>query len=143
MKICIKCLSTQPLENFYKNKNRKDGLQDYCKECKKEYDKNSWIKNGEKWSKIYWKRQQKNLEIITNYKKERSCRKCFNNKWFILDFHHLNPDVKDFNISHGSGYSLKNIINEIEKCILLCRNCHSEFHYLERENNITIEEFLK
>ena len=39
--------------------------------------------------------------------------------------------------------SFKTMKKEIEKCIVLCNNCHSEFHYLEREKNITIQEYLK
>lgn len=38
--------------------------------------------------------------------------------------------------------SLDTTLNEIQKCILLCSNCHREFHYFEKENGITIEEYL-
>lgn len=38
--------------------------------------------------------------------------------------------------------SLSKTLEEIEKCIPLCANCHREFHYLEKENNITIDEYL-
>ena len=46
-----------------------------------------------------------------------------------LEFHHLDPAKKDFNISR-SGYtrSWKSVKNEIEKCILVCSNCHREIH---------------
>ena len=36
------------------------------------------------------------------------------------------------------------IYNEIEKCIVLCSNCHREFHYLKNlDDNFTIEQYLK
>lgn len=46
-----------------------------------------------------------------------------------LEFHHLDPDEKEFTIS-GSGHtrSLDRVLEEIEKCILLCANCHREVH---------------
>lgn len=44
-----------------------------------------------------------------------------------MDFHHLNPKEKEFTISGGTR-SFKNIKIEIDKCILVCRNCHSEIH---------------
>jgi len=34
------------------------------------------------------------------------------------------------------------VLKEIEKCILLCSNCHREFHYFEKVNKITIQEYL-
>ena len=46
-----------------------------------------------------------------------------------LEFHHLDPEKKDFNISKsGHTRSWKSVKNEIEKCILVCGNCHSEIH---------------
>lgn len=143
MKICIKCLSKKSLNCFYKNKSKKDGLQDYCKDCKKEQDKKSWSKNGEKWSSHYNQKRIEALKLVNDYKKERHCEKCLNKKWYSLDFHHLDPSIKEFNISNGIGYSKENLFNEIEKCIILCKNCHSEFHYLEKEEKITIQEYLK
>ncbi len=44
-----------------------------------------------------------------------------------LDFHHLNPDEKDFNISGGTK-SFESLKPEVDKCILVCANCHREIH---------------
>jgi 5-methylcytosine-specific restriction endonuclease McrA len=43
-----------------------------------------------------------------------------------LHFHHINPHEKDFNISEKSNWY--DISHEIDKCILLCANCHAEVH---------------
>lgn len=47
-----------------------------------------------------------------------------------LDFHHTDPSKKDFGISSG-GYtrSFEKIKDELDKCILVCANCHRELHY--------------
>jgi predicted HNH restriction endonuclease len=46
-----------------------------------------------------------------------------------LEFHHLDPTQKDFGISHkGYARSWEKVKNEIEKRVLLCANCHREFH---------------
>ena len=42
-----------------------------------------------------------------------------------LDFHHINPEEKEFGVS-GNNYSKSRIDNEIKKCILVCKNCHGE-----------------
>lgn len=44
-----------------------------------------------------------------------------------LDFHHLSPKEKDFNISGGTK-SFESIKSELDKCILVCANCHREIH---------------
>ncbi len=41
-----------------------------------------------------------------------------------LHFHHLNPHEKSFNISSKSSWY--DIAPELEKCVLLCSNCHAE-----------------
>jgi hypothetical protein len=46
-----------------------------------------------------------------------------------LQFHHLDPSKKDFGISaHGFTRSWDKVKSEIDKCILVCGNCHSEIH---------------
>ena len=44
-----------------------------------------------------------------------------------MDFHHINPQEKDFQISGGTK-SFESLKSELDKCILVCRNCHSEIH---------------
>src|SRR5688572_9554797 len=46
-----------------------------------------------------------------------------------LELHHLDPEHKDFSIS-GKGYtrSWKRVKEELDKCCLLCANCHREVH---------------
>ena len=46
-----------------------------------------------------------------------------------LEFHHLDPTQKDFGISHrGYTRSWEKVKEEVDKCILLCANCHREVH---------------
>jgi hypothetical protein len=70
---------------------------------------------------------------LDNIKKERKCSKCREDKFYILDFHHLDPNEKEINISRAAscGYGRKRIQAEIDKCIVLCRNCHGELHYMQ------------
>jgi hypothetical protein len=54
------------------------------------------------------------------------------------DFHHMNPDEKEFNISSGNVNSAKNwlhVRDELKKCVLLCANCHRLVH----NNHATVE----
>ncbi len=58
------------------------------------------------------------------------CQKCGYNKCInALTFHHINPKEKEFGISaRGLTRSWDKIKKEIEKCKLLCMNCHAEIH---------------
>lgn len=52
-----------------------------------------------------------------------------------FDFHHIDPDEKSFNISGGNlaNKSLKKVLAEVSKCLLLCSNCHRKLHAMEYE----------
>ena len=47
-----------------------------------------------------------------------------------LEFHHKNPEEKEFNVDMRkfSNMSLEKLEEELEKCILVCANCHRELH---------------
>ena len=58
-----------------------------------------------------------------------ACECCGYNKCLrSLDFHHLDPTTKDFTISGSHSRSWSSIKSELDKCILVCRNCHGEIH---------------
>lgn len=44
-----------------------------------------------------------------------------------LEFYHVSKDGKDFNISHKC-LSFEKLMTELDKCILVCSNCHREIH---------------
>ena len=45
-----------------------------------------------------------------------------------LEFHHKNPEEKDFTLSTNANISFARANEEIKKCILVCANCHREIH---------------
>jgi len=69
-------------------------------------------------------------KFIDNYKLSRGCVVCGYNKCAeALDFHHLDNETKLFRIARGLGSnSFENILEEINKCDVLCSNCHRELH---------------
>lgn len=57
-----------------------------------------------------------------------SCRICGYDKWpAAFDFHHIDSMEKDFTISDVMT-SWERIKPELDKCVLLCANCHREVH---------------
>ena len=126
-KICSKCGIELPLTEFYSRGNGK--YRSECKKCHNEYVKAQY-------------HSKKN--ILQEYKSSFGCAKCGEKRGYCLDFHHVDPSIKDEAISRllSTRSNLKDIMKETEKCIVLCANCHREFHFLESKNNITLEEYL-
>lgn len=57
------------------------------------------------------------------------CEMCGYNKYpQAMVFHHLNPEEKDFGISNSNTRKFEKVKPELDKCILLCANCHLETH---------------
>ena len=75
------------------------------------------------------KRRKKVRMMAVAYKGGR-CEKCgYDRCMEALEFHHTNPAKKDFSIS-SKGYtrSWKRVQDELDKCAILCANCHRETH---------------
>jgi DNA-binding CsgD family transcriptional regulator len=91
--------------------------------------------NNEEKKKINYKKlkyyRHKLKEMSVNYK-GGCCEICGYDKCInALEFHHKDPKEKDFSPS-GKSYSWERVKNEIEKCILVCANCHREIHHTDR-----------
>lgn len=89
---------------------------------------------------IYCSKKCKNKATVDSMRHRRKqdavnylggkCSVCGYNKCLgALDFHHVNPDEKDFALSGKTKW--EDMKKELDKCVLLCANCHREHHYLE------------
>lgn len=108
--ICPKCN-----KKFFTKKNAT--TRKFCYDCMPEIGH-----SGAQYRKFY---KQWGVEYKGN-----KCQCCgYNNCLDALEFHHLNPNEKDFNISDRDlTYDWEKIKNELDKCILVCANCHREIH---------------
>lgn len=57
------------------------------------------------------------------------CNICGEDDQFKLTFHHRDPNTKDFTYSIYKSHRLTKLKKELDKCDLLCQNCHRELHY--------------
>ena len=144
-KVCSKCKKELPLEEFrWKNKslNKKHSQ---CKQCEKIAEKIRYENNKERRDAILERAihyKADNLLLVDKHK-ENGCIKCGDKRPYVLDFHHIEPENKTNTIAHMiKSASFENLEKEINKCVLLCANCHREFHYLEKEKNISFKEYL-
>lgn len=86
----------------------------------------------------YYKKQQerawsRKLELIDMM--GGKCSRCgYDKNIAALEFHHINPDEKSFQLDarHLSNTNMVKIMDEAKKCALLCANCHREEHNPEQ-----------
>lgn len=123
------------LKNSEREKKRKREYYNTHPEYRKNKLKNNkqWQKNNREKRKEYFKkRYQKMKQFIDDYKLSKGCAICGYKKYAeVLEFHHNNRD-KEFSIGGMKNYTLKKIKKEMEKCVLLCANCHRELHIKEK-----------
>lgn len=126
-KICTKCGKELPITEFYSRGGGK--YRSECKECHKNYVKQQY--NNKK-------------DFLQEYKSSIGCKKCGEKRGCCLDFHHIDPSIKDETVARmvSNKSNINDIMKETEKCIVLCANCHREFHYLEHNSGLLLEEFL-
>jgi len=69
-------------------------------------------------------------------KKNKKCIECGESHIACLDFHHRDSNEKEIKLSevHHKKWSKERILKEIEKCDILCSNCHRKFHWKERNH---------
>jgi hypothetical protein len=106
----------------YKNKeDKKTALRKYYLNNKKKI-----LKNRKKTGSIL---RSKIKAMYDEYKSTLKCSKCNENDPCCLDFHHIDPNNKKNNVSCLlNRYSWNTILQEIQKCIVLCKNCHFKHH---------------
>lgn len=96
-----------------------------------EKNKCNRVKVSNSKSVVNWRKRSK--QKLVDYK-GGCCEKCGYNKTVAaLQFHHLDPNEKDFTIG-GSSYSFERLKIEVDKCIMVCATCHIEIHEELRNN---------
>ncbi len=75
--------------------------------------------------------KSRNFKLQCVEYKGGKCESCgYNQCTAALDFHHVDPTQKDFNISnHTHTLFDKRITDELDKCKMYCANCHREEHH--------------
>lgn len=144
MKSCGKCKEFKPFKDFYKNKNRYDGVSSYCKDCSRPYtreaQKRYYHRNPEKTKSSYLKTLygitlQDYQNILRNQK--YSCAICFSEKndlgrYFSVDHCHNTKQVRGLLCNRCNR-----AIGLLKDDISLLRNA---IKYLEKSNEQNVNQ---
>lgn len=108
--ICVTCKETKPISEYYFRKNR-NKTTTMCKKCFSAYQ-----------CAVFVKKKKKAVEYLGGI-----CRRCGHKyPYVVFDFHHKGN--KDYRWNDLRGYAWVHIKKELQKCILLCANCHRLEH---------------
>ena len=136
MPICKKCSQHFSTRIRIEGKLHVLSNRKYCLDCspfKQHNTKQLHIDNQVKLDN----KRKKNSEFVINRRKKLSamaleykggkCQICGYNKCSTaLEFHHIDPSKKKFGVKSGNTHSWDILKIEVDKCILLCSNCHRE-----------------
>jgi hypothetical protein len=147
MKTCTVCKKDKPLDQFNKNRARKDGLQTLCKDCTRERFKVYYANNREKQYRVTRARNDRQIEklrgLVFEYLQTHPCVDCGETDIRVLEFDHLPEFEKVTEVTRliSGGYSVKAVFDEIAKCEVRCRNHHAIKTY-ERMGGSWHDNFL-
>jgi 5-methylcytosine-specific restriction endonuclease McrA len=99
----------------------------YCRPCRAEYGKEHYAKHRRRYIEQTRVRNQKRFRerviFLLDYFKSHPCTDCGESDPVVLEFDHLRD--KEFEIASGIHYrAWRKVLAEIEKCEVVCSNCH-------------------
>ncbi len=128
MPICTKCLRNKKSISFAKRPNGK--ATSYCRPCQRIYGHTYYSKNLKSENDRRYRNQKRirgETQQFVQSLKASPCSDCGeSHPYWAMDFDHRDPKEKKFSIGVATtvGVSRKRLLQEIEKCDLVCALCH-------------------
>jgi len=128
MKKCTACKKEKELKLFNKNKCKKDGYSNICRECSNERSKQYYNENKEHHKKVIYKRNVKirneNRKKLFDFYLTHPCVGCGETDPVVLELDHKDGVDKKSDVSRLVNGTWVIMQKEIEKCDVRCANCH-------------------
>lgn len=126
---CKKCGKILPISEFDEGRHQ-------CKECRRAYRR----RHRKEKPEIHRAQQNRRSQRVKEwfYELKTPCIICGESEPVCIDFHHKDPNEKEFTIGKHRSRSRAWLWEEISKCVCLCSNCHRKVH----AGLINLEEFI-
>lgn len=127
MKRCGRCGQMKPLEDFAWRRKAKGERHNYCRPCHSAYHREHYLANKQRYidqaAEHKIKTRLERTGLLLKYFAQHPCTDCGESDPVVLEFDHLRD--KSFEIATAlCRYSWDKILAEIEKCEVVCSNCH-------------------
>ena len=133
VKTCRVCKILKSISEYYPNKQCKFGVVGTCKLCDQARI-NKWYSDNrnKRQEAANTRNRSKKQQAVDHFgNKCLDCKKTYPN--CVYQFHHLDPTQKDVNPSYAMANGLESMWKELEKCVMLCANCHIVRHRVGKE----------
>lgn len=126
MKTCQKCKQEKPIAAYGARKDSKDGRQYICRPCKAEAHQARREANLASILAAKSRRANTARDFIIEFFKSNPCVDCGNSDMRVLEFDHVRGD-KFCGVGKlaREGRNLELVKQEIAKCEVRCKNCHT------------------
>lgn len=126
MKTCSRCGQVKEADEFATRRAKK---QPWCKECNRAYARRYYQDNRAKLlqdiNKLKTDRRLRSEQFIIEYLLSHPCLDCGENDPVVLEFDHVRGTKREIiSMLVSQGYTLTTLAAEIEKCDVVCANCH-------------------
>ncbi len=123
-KVCPRCTEYKPYTEYNKNNFKRDGFQNYCRSCSRKSFQDSY-----KGNKEYYKNRNNALRRsvrgkLKDFLKDKECCDCHIRDYRVLEFDHLKNKRDCVSTLYRTGRCWKTVLAEIQKCEIVCANCH-------------------
>lgn len=140
MKECIDCRQKKSLAEFSPAPRYRDGHTSVCRACMNK--RTAQYRNTPRGKKITRAARlalaTKRRAMLNEHKAQRGCLHCGLNNPAALDFHHRDKATKTANVSSMTGKTEAAMLAEIEKCDVVCKNCHLIIHEKEKRKGFNV-----
>lgn len=131
---CYRCGEVKPDDQFAWRRRKRNQRDSFCRPCRAAYKREHYLANKQRYidqaAASKGKLRRKRTEYLIEYFVTHPCRDCGETDPVVLEFDHVDPHQKAFAIGTALSYrNWQTILDEIEKCEVVCANCHRRRHY--------------
>jgi len=132
-KFCSDCGCNRPIVEFCFKNVSKGIRQAYCNVHRRHREKLRYQRIKHSIISKVRDRAEVNKQCIKIWKTQFVCVLCGENEPCCIDFHHTNHKTLSISAMVHKAYPIEAIIKELQKCIVMCSNCHRKEHHSESQ----------
>jgi hypothetical protein len=126
---CGRCGELKPVSEYAWRRKKREQRDNMCRPCRSAYHREHYLANKQRYVDQARARKQvlrrERTSYLLDYFATHPCTDCGEGDPVVLEFDHLDADSKAFNISQGLSFrNWQSVLDEIEKCEVVCANCH-------------------